>query len=1100
MLVEARGGFGKSALLAQLVDRLGAADRPGPRPTMACFFIRADGARNTAVAFLQAINAQLLDALGAQGGTPPGVIELRAQASELWAAAVARATIERPLLLIVDGLDEMAAEEIAIADLLPTALGPHVHVVVSSRTEPDPRGAVPPEHPLQRAAVLELAAFGVTAIGSLLDRYGLDPASAGRILALTRGEPLFARFVCEAIAEHGAGELDRLEHDPPDDADDYFARQLQRLAEAELGDVSWRLLGALVVAHGGMTEEELAEVLEQPRRSLRAALRPVRRFLIGPERLDIFHHSLRGLVAGEFSAAELNELRTVFAGWCRTYGTRGWPPETPVYVLEHCADHYAETDPPSAVALPDRAWLTRQRDRFGAATGFIRDVATAIELADGDAPARVRLCLIGGNAVSAASTIPTPALRVLARCGGAEEARARADLAVSATKRAAALGAVARGTDAARAILADAIEQLAVAEFKFNDFVQVLFDLVDTAGGDLPLLRRLLDVAASAEWEDERALCLAYVAGPLRAAGEPDAAAALVRATLDDARAQENVDKTLLANLAVAAGAAGLDDALSEIEAGATSSVELGGLAEGWAHAGDLEHARALARRIADGPAEHVGDALRLLHHPGLDEERELLGARLAAAREELGLPERWTSNEDLRTLGALGHGDALAALEAQVDEDRNDTFAVLAEGYALMGDAAGARRCLQALDVGDGSVLAAAVVPVAAALAARGHEDDARAVADLALPHARAAARAEVAAVLLDRGETTAALEEARRAIRIAESIDDGGEAAGALGRLALTLAAAGDRAGAAACADTAHARVERVLPGARVSRDVDPVIDALLDCGRIDDALALADGEYPDLLKLAEIAAAMARAGATDRALALAERVLADAPAEYGPRARVETLFTLAPVFRDSGYEDQAERCIGLAEGTDPDGAQFYGPALVRGLRAAGRDAAATAHGLAQSIDDKPWIVANVFAEAGLDTEAAAAAREALQVLDEDAVDYWAPLRLPAQLARLLPAAEALRVLDGLIATAATIPDAHKRASSLLTIADVLHELDQARAAIVLQDAFLAAWLSGRFNVMEAISGGPLTDLDPELPRLLVDWIGEIDGWWTG
>ena len=132
-----------------------------------------------------------------------------------------------------------------------------------------------------------------------------------------------------------------------------------------------------------MTEDELAEVLAQPPRSLRAALRPLRRFLIGPERLDIFHHSLREFAAGEFSAAELAELRNAFAGWCRAYGARGWPPETPVYILEHCADHYAETDPRAAVALPDRAWLTRQRERFGTATGFIRDVATAIDLAEG---------------------------------------------------------------------------------------------------------------------------------------------------------------------------------------------------------------------------------------------------------------------------------------------------------------------------------------------------------------------------------------------------------------------------------------------------------------------------------------------------------------------------------------------------------------------------------------------------------------------------------------------------------------------------------------------------------------------------------------------
>ena len=270
-----------------------------------------------------------------RGGTPPGVTELRGQLSELWAAACESATLERPLLLIVDGLDEMAAEDIAIADLMPTALGAHVHVVVSSRTEPDPRDAVPPEHPLRRADVLELGAFGVEAIRTLVERYDLDPArtSPERILALTRGEPLFARFVCEAIAEHGPGELERLERDPPHDAEEYFARQLRRLAGSELGDVSWRVLGALVVAHGGVTADELAEVLEQPPRSLRAALSPLRRFLIGPERFDIFHHSLRELAAGELPA-ELAELRTAFADWCRAYGARGWPRETPVYILE----------------------------------------------------------------------------------------------------------------------------------------------------------------------------------------------------------------------------------------------------------------------------------------------------------------------------------------------------------------------------------------------------------------------------------------------------------------------------------------------------------------------------------------------------------------------------------------------------------------------------------------------------------------------------------------------------------------------------------------------------------------------------------------------
>jgi hypothetical protein len=384
LLVEAPGGFGKSALCAGVVDRVLDGRWPAPTPALACFFVRADGARNTTVAFLQAVNAQLLDHLNVPGGTPAGLGELQAQLSELWSQAVSRATAARPLVLVVDGLDEMAEEDVNIAEALPGGLADHVHVIVSSRVAPDARELVLREHPLRRANVLDLQAFGEEAIRLLMDRHGIAGLDRGppRILALTRGEPLFARFVCEAVSRHGAAELDRLEREPPADAEDYFREQLHRLDEADLGDVSWQTLGALVVAHGGMTEDELAEVLEQPRRVLRAALRPVRRFLLGDVRLDIFHRRLSELVAGEFTASELEALRGRFVRWCRRYGERGWPDETPRYVLDHCAQHYAESDPAALVTLPDRAWFDRQRAATGSTAGFIRDVELAVTVAD----------------------------------------------------------------------------------------------------------------------------------------------------------------------------------------------------------------------------------------------------------------------------------------------------------------------------------------------------------------------------------------------------------------------------------------------------------------------------------------------------------------------------------------------------------------------------------------------------------------------------------------------------------------------------------------------------------------------------------------------
>ena len=66
LLVQAPGGFGKSALLGQLVDRV-LGQHWLAAPAFVCCFVRADGARNTTVSLLQSVNAQLLGHLGLAG-------------------------------------------------------------------------------------------------------------------------------------------------------------------------------------------------------------------------------------------------------------------------------------------------------------------------------------------------------------------------------------------------------------------------------------------------------------------------------------------------------------------------------------------------------------------------------------------------------------------------------------------------------------------------------------------------------------------------------------------------------------------------------------------------------------------------------------------------------------------------------------------------------------------------------------------------------------------------------------------------------------------------------------------------------------------------
>jgi hypothetical protein len=1142
LLVQAPGGFGKSVLVGQLVDRALAGQLPG-RPALVCCFLRTDGARNTTVAFLQAVNAQLLGLLDLPGGTPPGVVELRAQFSELWSEATRRFAAERPLLLVVDGLDETAGGGVTVADVLPSALGDRVHVVVSSRPEPDPRQAVGREHPLRAATLLDLRAFGEESIRELAVSFGLDETivSPARILALTGGEPLFARFVCDAIARRGPGELRRLEEHPPTDADDFFRGQLAGLADAELGDMSWDVLGILVAAYGGMTDVDLAEVLDQPLRRLRDALKPIRRYLVGDERLAIFHKRLSDLVAGEFSAGERRQRAERILAWCRRYDQRVWPPETPGYVLDWCAQHYLAADPAAAVALPSRAWLERHRQSTGSATGFIRDVEVAIGAAAGDVMTEVRLCLIGANAVAMASVVPAQALQVLVRTGSAAEAAARAVLAGGETARARALTEVARGHAAlgdetqARTALTGATHELEQEKYQYGDFVPVFLGLVECAAGDRALLLRLDSLVRSIDpWRGEGgfATCVAAVAAALAGVGEMATAQEAVRWAIEDVPQDDGA----LGLLAVAAGDLGLTDLLERLDAWFTDLPGLAGVAEGWARAGDPGWSEAAAGRLAatgvtsEDDEDAIGRAsaaVELLGHPTLIIVRRALTAQIVAWLVARGLqgfgPEGDIGYTTLfgagsepalsydpsgpgaialaritARCGAAGGADALARIEALVGDDTNYLYGDLARAYAALGEGESTLRCLQLMKLSYPWLIDDAAESAAQALAAAGVRDLARRIADVTVgTAAKAAVLATVALALLDAGDEPGAVSMARTAIHTAESIGGADDSVAAV--LALLVAAMtqpGDEAEIDPTLDLALTYLGRVQHGHPVGL-TRKVIEALVARHRFDDAISIADGEYPDLLSLAGISAGLARAGEQARAIELAERVAADTEETH---ERVEVLVAAADAFRASGRDDRAESCLRLAT-VSPDDAGFGHLRLITGLRAAGRDVEAikAAHSMAGQPDVKPLGAALLLAAAGLDTEAAERARAALASPPEELVGDDLGLLDRCEAAALLPRDEAVAELRAVRGAATDIRELSSRAEVLAMVARRLHPLEPSLAADTLRDALLTGRLAGREVLMMVLGTGPVTDLHADLPAQIARWIPEIDAWWA-
>ncbi|HMR67860.1 MAG TPA: NACHT domain-containing protein, partial [Anaerolineae bacterium] len=432
LLVEAPAGYGKTALIAHLIQRH-ETDRwaYGPKPNLLYFFIRQEGQRHTPKEFLRALNSQLLNLLNQPDGVPVDLPSLRGQFSELWVQALTQTSPDHPLLLLVDGLDEQAAGELTIAHLLPTNLVNYVHVVVTSRPNPEPLTQTTLEHPFRQAGVLHLHTFGESEIQTLLQEYGAATDTAtkltSRVLSITQGEPLFARFVCREVAEQGETALIKLEQHPPADVEAYFRQQFKQLDKLFEGDLAWEILGLLTVTLGGVSREEIAEILGAGKRRIRKAIEPIQRFLIGQDRFELMHLQLRKVAVEEFSAGERAVYREKLQTWCRSYQERGWRTDTPGYILAYYAQHLVETNQYEVLYdLISATWMRVKFEATGSHRSFILDLDQAITAALTETPSNlvqtVRCCLIYANLVEVSETIPRKILGMLAELGRIEQA------------------------------------------------------------------------------------------------------------------------------------------------------------------------------------------------------------------------------------------------------------------------------------------------------------------------------------------------------------------------------------------------------------------------------------------------------------------------------------------------------------------------------------------------------------------------------------------------------------------------------------------------------------------------------------------------------
>jgi len=1042
LLIEAGPGMGKTALIAQLVHRYERGTwRPGgvaDHPPLLYAFLRQEKGWHTPLSFLATLDSQLLDALDIPGGVPTDVEALGRLFTALWSEAAARARPNRPLTLLVDGLDEMVPDERGrtVAHFPPDYLPPHVHVVVTSRPQPKAFDWVPLDHPLRKAQVHRLARFGPQEVRALLAQAGdavpRDDAFIQRLVDLTRGEPLFLRYLCEDVADWGEEAEARLDALPPlEEVEDYFRMQLGLLDERAEGEDIHHILGMLVVARGGMTADELADALEMPKWRVLDALKPVRRFLLGEERMELMHLEFRRLVEREwFTKRERKSYEERLLDYCAR-----WREHESDYALEHYAAHLFEVGRREELyGLIDREWMELKRRRTGSHRSFAADVDLAFRAAEGEGveglPRLVQCALLSATLGSLAAQVPPEVLGVMARLGQAGRALDYARLMVDPRRKAEALRLIGLALweqdkpEEAVAVLEEALEVAKTIEVPWAkaEALSSIASALARAGR----LEEALEVARDIEWPWRKAEALSFVASALAQTGRTEETkAALVEAL----EAAEAIKEPWWIPRALSSIASALDQAGQPEEAEAILKealhIQIAIIEQLSGKAGLLSFLASLLAQT--GQVEEALQVARAIEEP--DEKARAL-SRVASSLAQTGRPE--------------------------------EAGAILEEAFEV------ARTIREPWEQ------AKALSSVASSLAQMGQLEEALEVArTIEKPDEKAEALSSITSYLAQMGQIKKAGATIEEALQVAMAIEQPSEKAEALPSIASSLAQAGQPEEALEVARTIEEPWHKV-------RALSSIASAFAQAGRLDEAIDVAGAiEWPFWKAKAfpSIASALAQTGQVEKARAVLKEALQIVRTTEGPKA--EALSSIASSLAQVGQVEEARAILKEA--------------LQTARTIEGPEAKALAS-IASALAQIGWTEeARVILEEALQTARAT---------EEPFWKAEALSSIASALAKTHQTEDALAVLEEALEVARTIELPLEKAKALSSVAGAWMGMGREKMVLaVAQEAFRAARYARRGGAFSFLGSSTpiLASFGPEVLAETWRLVEEVESWWA-
>jgi tetratricopeptide (TPR) repeat protein len=896
---------GKTALMATWVLH------PPPQASVVSFFITARYAGNSdRAAYVEVVNEQLAALVGRS--VPPYQTP-SAQERLYWSLLSEAAARCQRLVLVVDGLDEdrgvAGPDPRSIAALLPVVPPGGMRIMVAGRPDPKLPDDVPHDHPLR------------------------DPAAVWLLRRSSHAAAVRADMV---------GDLARLRDDVP---------------------VGRDVLGLVTAAGGGLTSRDLAElgtadvtdwdidrllgtVVGRSFRSRNLNWGGGIAYVLG-------HEEIQQEAVRSYGPARLAAYRERLHAWAESYRDRGWPAETPEYLLRGYFRLLSSTgDLARAVACAtDPGRHDRMLDLSGgdtAALAEITDTQNAIlATPHPDLPSMARLAVHRDRITGRNGRMPAGLPEVWARLGQPDRAEQLAGLITDPRERIRALSSLAltpSDPDSARALAARA-EKEARAVVRKPLEMDPLGE-VATAWAGLGDHDRVLELGSAIAADVRQVKTVRALAATLAGRGAPEPARSLLEKAEESARSSydQMVRAWLLSLLARSFEAIGDHDHARALrrDAGQMMGSRAGPVP---AYAGQVTFLLALAQTGDPGRAETIAGALPepsdrfdtlITLAVDLDQtgDRQRARALLELARTastEIAHPiaRVTTLTKFLRAATETGHPEIGSALLDDAEKSARaaaQSWGVGRELADLVGALAEAGDCVRAERIarviGSSAARASALAAVAKSSVMSGDHEHARALCI----EAERAARTDDdqpgrTTPLSGLATALAFIGDVPRAERVLDAVTEPSARIRPLTGIAAALMQPGK-------AGRGNAMVDEILDYGR-SLDVgrrggwaeNEIAVALADAGQVDRAEEFVrETTYPphtswyDRSKaLCALAAGLTRAGRLDRAERLANR-LGDSPVAL--RVRCD----LAASLGRAGLHDNAVRMVRLAEQFPP------------------------------------------------------------------------------------------------------------------------------------------------------------------------------------